>query len=729
MRLFRLSILCATALAPVPALAEEAAADAAYYAADEQRQIVVTGAREESSTATKTDTPIIETPQPITIIDDELYLAQGAVSVSDTLNYVSGVTANPYGPDSRTDGAFVRGINALQFRDGMRDVFSYYATIRADPYNFDQVELVRGPASVLFGQGALGGIINLVSKRPEFETSGEVSVRYGSYDRKEALADLTGPLTDNVAARIVARVRDSGTQTDFVPDDRVLVSPSLTFQPSPDTDFTLIGLYQEDDGGSTAQFLPLVGTILPNPNGRLPNDLFIGKPGWDRYDGRLLQGTALFEHRFGDVAQLNLKARYIDSDVTYLTHYPNSYCNPANPYVLLDPATGQPPVDADGNTIIDPATGCPFADPDQRTIGLYSDGTRARMEIFSTDNNVQFNFNTGANIEHVVLAGVDFSFNRVRKIGGFGMEYIDIYDIDYDALSDFGGGLPQPSRPSEDVKQDQIGVYLQDQIRFFDRVSLVLGARRDWTSSRSFNNARQEDAATTFRAGLIAEIVPGVSPFVSYTESFEPIAGTASNGNPFVPKQGHQYEAGIKFHPTDAILMTFTGYHIKETNRPIDDPSTPDPFDQMQAGSLTSKGVEFEANATLPGDLNLIANLSYNEAEIDGTNQQLDNVPKFNASLWTTKQFALSDEASLLLGGGVRHVGKNRSYGPAFPDGLVTPAFTLVDAFAEVSWNRWSLAINAANLFDKRYYSACLARGDCFMGSERNVFGTVSYRF
>lgn len=720
MRLFRLSILCATALVPVPALAADDAAVETAYTADEQRQIVVTGARQESSTATKTDTPIIETPQPITIIDDELYLAQGAISVSDTLNYVSGVIANPYGPDSRVDGAFVRGINALQFRDGMRDVFSYYATIRADPYNFDQVELVRGPASVLFGQGALGGIMNLVSKRPEFETSGEISVRYGSYDRKEALADLTGPLTDNLAARVVARVRDSDTQTDFVPDDRVMISPSLTFKPSPDTDFTLIGLYQEDDGGSTAQFLPLVGTILPNPNGTLPHDLFVGKPGWDRYDGRLLQGTALFEHRFGEGARLNLKARYIDSDLTYLTHYANSYSNPTNPYVLLDPVTGQPVLDADG---------VPVPDPDQRTIGLYADGSRARMEIFSTDNNAQFNFNTGANIEHVVLAGIDFSFNRVRKVGGFGMEYIDIYDIDYDALSDFGGGLPQPSSPSEDVKQDQLGIYLQDQIRFFDRVSLVLGARRDWTGSRSFNGARQEDAATTFRAGVIAEIIPGVSPFLSYTESFEPIAGTSSNGDPFVPKQGRQYEAGIKFHPADSVLVTLTGYHIEETNRPVSDDSTPDPFDQIQIGSMTSKGVEFEANATLPGDLNLIANASYNEAEIDGTHRQLDNVPKFNASLWSTKRFALSDDASLLLGGGVRHVGKNRSYGPAFPDGLVTPAFTLADAFAEVSWNRWSFAINATNLFDKRYYSACLARGDCFMGSERNVFGTVSYRF
>ncbi|ASK87937.1 TonB-dependent siderophore receptor [Sphingorhabdus sp. SMR4y] len=695
MRLLKTVILGASALSPLPAIAADAA-DAA-----EQRTIVVTGALEESSTATKTDTPIIETPQPITVIDDELFLAQGAISIGDTLNYVSGVTANPYGPDSRVDGAFVRGINALQFRDGMRDIYSFYASIRADPYNFDQVELVRGPASVLFGQGALGGIVNLVSKRPEFEASGEVSLRYGSFDRKEALVDVTGPLSDTVAARVVARVRDAGTQTDYVPDDRIMVSPSISFKPSPDTDLTLIGLYQEDDSGSTSQFLPLVGTILPNPNGQLPNDLFVGKPGWDRYDGRLLQGTALFEHRFGETAKLNLKARYIDSDLTYFTHYPNNYSNPTNP----------------------------FLDADQRIIGLYADGSIARMEVFSTDNNVQFNFNTGSNVEHTLLAGIDFSFNSVHKTGGFGYETIDIYNIDYDALSDFGGGLPTPTYVSEDVDQDQLGIYVQNQMRFFDRVSIVLGARRDWTSAQSMGGTTREDAATTFRAGIIAELVEGVSPFFSYTESFEPIAGTASDGSAFIPKAGRQFEAGIKFHPADNILMTVTGYHIKESNRPVSDDSTADPFDQIQIGSMTSKGVEFEGNVSLPGEFTVIANASYNEAEVEGTGQQLDNVPKFNASLWTTKGFALGNDTSLLLGGGVRHVGKQRSFGPAFPDGVLTPSYTLVDMLAEVTYANWSFALNATNLFDKRHYSACLARGDCFMGSERNIMGTVSYRF
>lgn len=696
-------LLACTALTAAPALAADEADDAGR----DRPEIVVTGALAQSTGATKTDVPVIEVPQPVTVIDDELFEAQGAISVSDTLRYVAGVQANPYGPDSRVDGGFVRGLNALQFRDGMRDIYSYYASIRADPYNFDQVELIRGPASVLFGAGSLGGIINLVSKTPEFTTAGEVAVRYGSFNRKEALADFTGPISDTLAARIVARVRDSGSQTDFVPDDRVLVSPSITWAPSVDTKLTLLGLYQEDDGGSTSQFLPLVGTILPNPNGRLTSNLFIGKPGWDRYDGRLLQGTALFEHRFSDAIKVNLKARYIDSDLTYLTHYPNSYSNPTNPYL----------------------------DPEQRTIGLYSDGSIARMEVFSTDNNVQFDFTTGSAIEHKLLAGIDYSWNHVRKTGGFAVETIDIYDIDYDALPDYGGGLPPPSAPREDVEQKQLGFYLQNQIRFWDRVSVVLGVRHDKVTSRSFGVEKIDTSATSFRAGVIGELVPGVSPFFSYTESFEPIAGTDVYGEVFVPKSGRQFELGVKLHPTAATLVTFTAYHIKENNRPLS-VVVPDPNDpngvlrgQLQTGSLTSKGLEVEANARLPGDVHLIANYSYNEAEVDGTNRQIDSAPKHNASLWMTKGVELGNEVSLLLGGGVRYSGASRSYGPAFPDGILTPAHTLVDAFAEVSWRKWKFALNATNLLGKEYFSACLARGDCFLGAERNVYGTLSYSF
>jgi iron complex outermembrane receptor protein len=683
-------------LSAAPLLAEDEAGGGA------DGEIVVTADALVSAAATKTDTPAIEVPQPVTIISDGVFESQGAVSIGDTLNYVSGVQSNPYGPDTRADWGFIRGLNPLQFRDGMRDLFSYYATIRADPYNFDSVQVLRGPSSVLFGAGSLGGIINLNSKLPGFMPGGEISLRYGSHDRKEALLDVTGPLGADFAARVVARVRDAGTQTDFVPDDRILLAPSLTWAPTMDTSVTLLGLYQEDDGGSTSQFLPLVGTILPNPNGKLRNDLFVGKPGWDRYDGRLLQGTGLVEHRFSDAVKVNLKARYVDSDLIYLTHYPDNYTNPANP----------------------------FLDPARRLIGLYSDGTYARMEIFTTDNNVLLRFATGEGIEHTLLAGVDYSWNHVRKRGGFGYEAIDIYDIDYDAINGWNGGLPQPEYDAENVEQEQLGFYLQDQIRLWDRVSVVLGARHDDANADdALFGAGYDTSATTFRAGIIGEVVSGVSPFISYTESFEPISGITSSGSPLMPKSGRQYEVGVKFHPYEATIVTLTGYHIKENGRPIDDPNSPNPAHQIQVDGVTSKGVEFEARTLLPGELQLIANYSYNEAEIDGTHEQLENVPKHNASLWATRPFALPKEMTLTLGGGVRHSGKNRSFGPAFPAGIVTPAYSLVDAYAELAWKRWSFALNATNLLGEEFYSACLARGDCFIGAERNVYGTLSYRF
>ncbi|MAM72571.1 MAG: TonB-dependent siderophore receptor, partial [Tistrella sp.] len=283
---------------------------------------------------TKTDTPIIETPQPITVIDADRYLSQGAISISDTVKYAAGVLANPYGRDTRVDGFTIRGLDALQFRDGMRDIFSYYASITSDPYNFSRVEILRGPASVLFGQGSIGGLVNLVTKTPNFTTGGEINLVYGSYDRKEALGDVNFAIADNLAVRFVGRARDSNTFIDHVPDDRVMFAPSIRWQPTPATDIILTGLYQEDDTGSTSQFLPIVGTFLPNrvAGAQLDRDTFVGKAGWDRYAGRSLQGAAFVTHDFSDQVKLSLKARYIDSDLEYNTHYADSYSNPQDPF-------------------------------------------------------------------------------------------------------------------------------------------------------------------------------------------------------------------------------------------------------------------------------------------------------------------------------------------------------------------------------------------------------------
>lgn len=692
MSVIRSLALCGVALVALSgpaAYAADQAPDAAEVPRDgDEDQIVVTAA----NAGTKTETPLVQLPQPIKVITADQYLSQGAISISDTVKYAAGVLANPYGRDTRVDGFNVRGIDALQFRDGMRDIFSYYASITSDPYNFDRVEIVRGPASVLFGQGSIGGLVNLVSKTPGFETRGELSLVYGSFDRKEALADINLALADNLAIRAVGRVRDADTYVDHVPDDRVMFAPSIRWQPTPDTDVVLTGLYQEDDSGSTSQFLPIVGTFRPNtanPGGKLDRFTFVGKPGWDRYNGRSLQGGGSVTHSFSDNIRLSVKARYIDSDLEYFTHYTNSYSNPTNPYA------------ADG-----------------RTIGLYADASDAKMNVFSTDNNLQFTFNTGANIEHKLLVGLDYSWNKVGKRYAGEYEIIDLYDIDQDALLTY-----DPTGPFAYESQKQLGVYVQDQIRFFDRVSVVLGARRDHVTGSS----DQEDNATTFRAGIIGEIGAGFSPFFSYTESFLPIAGAITNadgssGDPYKPQTGTQFEAGVKWQPEPGTLVTVTAFHIKERNRVLylSNGAT------TQSGELTTKGFEVEASHTLPGNFELLANYGYSKLKSE-VNTDLDYMPRHTASIWSTKSFGVMDGAQLRLGAGVVYSGKSISTNALWS--IVTPSRTTVDGLAEVNWQNWRFALNATNLLNNNYYASCLARGDCFMGAPRNVMGTVGYRF
>ncbi|MGF7154887.1 TonB-dependent siderophore receptor [Novosphingobium gossypii] len=702
--------LCGVAFLAFSATAARAAEEAPSAAGEaglNDDSIVVT-----AGSGTKTETPLVQVPQPLTVITSDRYISQGAISISDTVKYAAGVLANPYGRDTRVDGFNIRGIDALQFRDGMRDIFSYYASITSDPYNFDRVEIVRGPASVLFGQGSIGGLVNLVSKTPEFRTGGEVNLVYGSYDRKEAMADLNLALADNLAIRAVGRVRDADTYVDHVPDDRVMFAPSIRWQPTPDTNIVLNGLYQEDDTGSTSQFLPIVGTFSPNPGypeGKLDPYTFVGKAGWDRYNGRSLQGGGAITHSFSDNIRVSLKARYIDSDLQYFTHYADSYTYPLNPFSVYG--------------------------TDGRTIGLSSSASNARMNVFSTDNNVQFTFNTGANIEHKLLVGLDYSWNKVRKQETYGAtEIVDLYDIDYASLAAY-----EPSGAWNTDSQKQLGIYVQDQIRFFDRVSVVLGARRDRVTS----SAGSKDNATTFRAGIIGEVGAGFSPFFSYTESFLPVAGSIQTGNPdnptgapYKPQTGKQFEAGVKWQPEPATLVTVTAFHIKERNRVLYLPNNA----TGQSGELTTKGIEFEASHTLPGNFELLLNYGYNNLKSE-VNSSLDYMPRHTASIWSTKTFGIGKAAQLRLGGGVVYNGKSKSTGqmdpyglnPAIPAGtlytIVTPSRTTVDALAEINWDNWRFAVNATNLLNEKFFASCLARGDCFMGAPRNVMATVGYRF
>ena len=695
------AIALALAAGASPTLAQNTAEQA------EDDTIVVTGYFETVTAGTKTDTPLIEVPQPISVVTDDTFTDQGALNIAQTLRYVAGVQSSSYGLDSRVDSQFVRGISPVQYRDGMRELFGFYNSITADPYAFSRVELVRGPASVLFGQGSIGGLLNLVSKTPEFQAGGEIALRYGSFDRKEVLADFTGPLSDTLAVRLTGRVRDADTQTDYVPDDRVLIAPSITWQPTMDTTLTLIGNYQEDDGGSVQQFLP-VGSVLAdddaestsnieaNPNGRLPYSTFLGEPG-DPYDGRILSGTALFNHRFNDNVRFQARTRYIDSDINSVVRYPDSYSDPFNP----------------------------FLDDDRRLITRYTAADRGGVDVFSADGGVGLDFNTGSAVRHELLVGVDYLWNETHRRSSFTQDTIDLYA---DRISN--GFEPAPLGALSTASQTQIGIYAQDQISFADRVHIVIGGRQDWVDDTNTAGIEQDTDAFTWRAGIIGELAFDIHPFFSYTESFLPVAGFDREGQGYRPQRGTQYEIGAKWRPDRNTLVTVTGYDITEQNRLINDPT--DPTNRIQAGELQSRGIEFEAQRILPGNFTVLANYSYNEAELTEASaqfqigEQLENVPKHNASLWLSKRIAMDDWA-LTLGGGARYAGE--AFSSNALNVLRTPDVTTFDAYAEVSYGQTSIAVNANNLTDERYPAACLARGDCFLGAQRNVFVTLTQGF
>ncbi len=710
----RLALAAAMLACGSGAFAQEA--DVPDRGAEETDEIVVTGYFETVTAGTKTDTPLIDVPQPISVVTADTFNDQGALNVAETLRYVSGVQASAYGLDSRVDSQFVRGINPVQYRDGMRELFGFYNSIAADPYAFSRVELVRGPASVLFGQGSIGGLINLVSKTPDFRFGGEVSLRYGSFDRKEVLADVTGPVSDTIAVRLTGRARDADTQTDFVPDDRVLFAPSITWKPSMDTSLTLIGNYQEDDGGSVAQFLPLGSVIADddrqsarnidrNPNGFLPYSTFVGKPG-DPYDGRILSGTALFNHRSSDAVRLQARARYIDSDINSVVRYTNSYSNPLNP----------------------------FLDPDRRRIVRYTQAARGGIDVFSADGGVGIDFATGPAIRHEVLVGVDYLWNETNRQSSFALDSIDLYA---DRISN--GFQPAPLGPVATATQKQIGVYAQDQMTIGDRVHVVVGGRQDWVDDVDTAGVTQNSNAFTWRAGIIGELAFDLHPFFSYTESFLPIAGFDRDGQGYRPSRGKQFEIGAKWRPDRHTLVTVTGYDITEQNRLINDPN--DPTNRIQAGELQSRGIEFEARRILPQNFTVLANYSYNKAELTKASDprqigfQLDNVPTHNASLWLSKKIDMRSW-SVQLGGGARYAGESfsRALVPLASGGqginlVRTPDVTTFDAYAKLSYGKTSIAVNANNLTDERYPAACLARGDCFLGAVRNVFVALTQGF
>ena len=644
-------------------------------------------------TATKTDTPLSETPQSVTIVTRDQMVDQGATSLQDALTYAAGVRSDAWGLDGRADSFLIRGTEPSVYLDGLQQNSSgwYTATTRTDPFTLERIEVLRGPAGMLFGAGTAAGVVNMVSKRPLQEAQGEIGLTIGNRARRQIQADLTGPLTEDKtwSYRLIAVYRKADTQVDHVPDDRALLAPSLAWRPNGRTSLIVQGHWQQDKSGSTSQFLPWSGTLTANPNGQLPSNRYIGEPG-DGYDSQRRSLGWLFEHQFNDQLTFRQAVRVARNHNDSHYHYGDFW--------TVVGGWGQDPIN-------------------QRLLGRINFRGLYETRMAGTDNHLQATFATGP-VRHTLLLGADYSRQRQDVRQGSVESTIDAYAPVYGGP----GYLPVTELTTDPrARQRNAGVYLQDQLRW-DNWIIVAGLRHDRSTSATEGSEDETTRANTKRLGLMYALPAGWSPYVSYTESFTPQAGRTEEGVRYKPLRGEQVEAGVKYNPADRPLSaTAAVYRLKEKNRTISDPTNPN-FGR-QVDSSVNKGVELAVKATLASNVDLLA--WYTWIDVD---RQLGVVPRSQAAVWGKYRFALGDLPGFEAGAGVRYLS-------AFHDttdvdtGPRIASVTLADLMLAFERNRWRYSMNVNNLADKKYFSTCLARGDCWWGSRRTVYATASYRF
>lgn len=678
------------------------------------------------SGATKTDTPLAETTQSVSVIAREELDARGVQNLNEAMRYVAGVALESSGIDNRVDDFRIRGFDAGSWSnnvtiDGMRaPQGSQWNRTMVDSWNLERVEVLKGPSAVMYGQVAPGGMVNQVSKTPEPGQAQVLRVGIDGNGQYNAAFDLGGGSGDDAhLARLVGLYRDGNTQIDHTSQQHWFLAPSYTWQAGARTRLTLLGFYQEDDGGSTYQFLPMDGTLVPTRYGRMKNSTFIGEPGFNTFDRTVWTAGWLFEHGFNEHWTLAQGARH--------THVDS----------LFESVITLGGLDADGRT--------------QNRRATWGEGD---SDGHTVDTRLTGRFATGATT-HTVLLGVDWQ--KADWSGRRGLMAnpapIDIFEpvySDYEpvtrSITHFGG------------INTQTGVYLQEQASL-GKWRLTVGGRYDWTDDDTWTRPYivatgvygprtptvDENEAFTGNAGLLYVADSGFSPYLSYAESFQPSGastGMSHDGSAFDPVTGQQWEAGVKYQPSGFDgLVTLAAYDLRQQNILTNDPQHPTGCGatgtsacQVQDGEGQVRGIELEGRITPLEGFSLIGAASRMDSEVTRSNngyagKDLVMVPDWTAALWADYTFGAGPLAGLGLAAGVRHNGE--SYGDS-ANAFLIPAYTLWDAAIRYDAGTHGgvatrLALNVSNLADREFVSTCIAVSACYYGTGRSVTATATF--
>lgn len=733
------TILSATALATAaPALAQTGGE------VRDASEIVVTATGQSSATSsTKTSTPIIESPQSISIISREEIDLRASPTIADALSYTAGVQAEAFGIDSRVDEVSVRGFGAggfssnNNFVDGLRlPSGGQWTRPGFDPFALQQIEVLKGPSGALYGQTAPGGVVNIVSKRPtdrfnaQFQLQAAGATGLDNWNH-QAAADVGGPLTGTVSARIVGLARYGDTQVNDVEIARQYISPSITWKPNAGGSLTLLGQYQRDEGGATFQFLPALGSLRASNGGYIENDANLGEPDWNTFDRNQYLLASFFSQELGGGISLRNNTRYTHLDTLYRV-------------VVLA-----------GDTLATCPTTLVGCIPGQ-TIQRRAVQGIGESDGLATDTQIEASFSTGP-IRHTLLVGADHfhtEWEHYRDLVAAArvLPLFDIFDPVPRGATGYASNLA-PQIYTETVS-DQTGVYLQDQIEW-GNLRLTVGGRQDWAkddtrdanpNSRTFGRVfRNESDAFTWRAGGVYLFDFGLAPYASYAESFLPQVSDPSSslgGTPFVPTTGQQYEAGLRFQSGRNIYVTLGAYQITQQNI-----TTPDPAGTLcgtaiclvQTGEGRVRGLELEGKASLPWGTAVILTATRSDGEVTESNiagqvgKSLPQVPDWLASAFVNHRFESGALEGFGIGGGVRYTGK--SFGDT-NNTLAIPGYTLFDLFVRYDFgtrvpglNGLTASVNARNVGDKRFVATCTATSACYYGQGRSVTARLDFRW
>lgn len=651
-------------------------------------------------TASKTDTPILETPQSISVVTRDQIAAQNAQSLNQVLRYTSGVTPETRGAvATRYDMMTIRGYDADTYLNGLKLPSLYYIAPQVDPFLLERVEVLKGPTSVLYGQASAGGMINQVEKRPTETAYHEVGMELGSDRHFRSTADFAGPLDSEgkFLYRFAAVGLSEDGQIDTTENQRVAVAPTFTWRPDADTSLTVLGFYQNDPKGNSYGGVPPSGTILGNPYGTLPADFYDGDVNYEKFTRRQSAVGYEFDKRLSDMWSVRSNARAMHTSMAYDSVYANEL------------------------------------KADNRTLERGTATSREEMSSYAMDNQVEARVATGP-LKHTLLGGMDYQYVSGNYKVGFGSAPdLDIFNPDNDQT------IIAPTRNRTDVHAEQLGFYAQDQIRLGGFI-LTLGGRHDRATQdtkTASSNVHQDNDAWTGKAGLTYVFKNGVAPYVSYSESFSPQSGVDYNGKPFDPVEGTQQEVGVKYQPPGMnSLFTAALFNLVRSNVTTGDPAHAG-F-SIQTGESRSRGLELEAKVSLTDQIDLTSAYTYMDTNVTKDNSglegnQLGAVPRHQASAWAMYHMPKDTKFDgLSLGSGVRYTGPSRNPGAT----LEVPAFTLVDAAltydlgaASPTLEGAEFSLNVKNLFDTKYVASCYYGNWCAYGYERTVTAGLTYRW